>query len=76
MDFDSRFAQYCLTNDFKRFVRQTVSDELFWRDCLSSFARRDILSVIPEKVQSETNRLVPPMVRQELDSFAKIQIPR
>lgn len=75
MDFDSRFASYCVTNDFKKFVRQSVSDEIFWRDYLSSVATRDLLSQIPEKVQSETNRLVPPMINRELETFSRVQIP-
>lgn len=52
-----------------------MSDELFWRDFLSSFAKKDLLADIPEKVQHETNRLVPNLVRSELETFARVQIP-
>jgi len=61
------FTTFCQTDDFKKYVRGAINDQIFW----NTFIKNEI----NERVQIEVNRIVPVKVDKELNHFEKYKIP-
>lgn len=55
-----QIVAFCKDDDFKTYVRQAISNEMFWRDLLTKLN-------LSNEIRTELNTQVPNLVRTELD---------
>lgn len=80
VNLDGQIAGFCKTSDFKRYVRDAINDEMFWRNILqtysiSSMVQTELTNSVPIRVQNEANKIINKMVDERLDNYTKFQIP-
>ncbi|QKF94092.1 SH3 domain-containing protein [Fadolivirus algeromassiliense] len=74
------FYSLCTTDKFKKYVRDAVNDELFWRDIIQRLSigntiQTELNSRLPSQVQNEARRVVSEMVTQKLNDYTHNQLP-
>ena len=52
VNINGQIVAFCKTNDFTNYVRQSINNEMFWRDLLQRYS-------ITDMVQSELNNKLP-----------------
>ena len=79
-NINGEIIAFCKTSDFKRYVRDAINDEIFWRNILktysvSSMVQSELNNKIPTQVQNEANKIVSSMVQDKLNNYTQFQIP-
>jgi hypothetical protein len=74
------FITFCETDNFKKYVRSAISDQLFWNNLLqemnmSTYIKNEIADRLPDKVKVEINKIVPDKIEKELNHFSRYRIP-
>jgi len=80
MTIEEWFSVYSTTENFKRYVRDIVSDKMFWNNLLNQMSMNAsiddriraqvpgmIASSVPNMVRNEANGVVPHMVRNQMN---------
>lgn len=66
------FARYCRTDDFRRYVRDAVKNELFWKEFSDQFK---ISAQVQNETQLQVNNLVPNVARAEVTKELNLRLP-
>lgn len=74
------FITFCQTDDFKKYVRTAVNDQIFWNNLIqemniNTYIKNEINERVPDKVKIEVNRLVPDKIEKALTQFERYRIP-
>ncbi len=67
INFNEKIAYYCQSNSFKRYVRQAINDEIFWRDLLNNININNnidnrLTSKLPDQVRHQLECMLPNMM--------------
>jgi hypothetical protein len=75
-----QITTYCQGSDFKKYVRQAVSDEFFWRDCFAKLNLSDTIETklsnkLPAQVRDEINKILPNLIETKFLQYVNNQLP-
>lgn len=78
--FDSCLNDFCCSEKFKTSVRNTVRDEMFWRDLMQNnniniMVKDELNKQIPNQVKSEASLIVDRMVDDKLNNYVTYNLP-
>lgn len=80
IDIDGKIIAFCKTSDFKKYVKNVVDDEMFWKNLGQKHQIKYIVDdhlndKLKPKIESEVNSIVPKMVRDQLNNYTIVEIP-
>lgn len=79
-NINGELVAFCKTSDFKRYVKDAINDEMFWRNILQTYSvtsmvQSELNNKIPTQVQNEAAKIVSSMVQDKLNNYTQFQIP-
>lgn len=80
INVNGAIVEFCTTDKFKKYVRQAVNDQMFWRDMLqqisiNSLVQTELNNKLPTQVQNEAQKIVTNMVMTKLNDYTNNQLP-
>ena len=87
INVNGQIVAFCQTNDFEKYVKKVINDELFWRDLFQTFnikplVQNELNDKVPTLVKNEANKVIKELtkdmnklVKDQLDNYTQFQIP-